>query len=80
MSPAPSSEADAFAIAMIVVMFCGLGVIAMIVVTIFRNAGRRNSDVDELIDEVTRKPPLKEKTPAVVAREPWEKDGDWWKK
>ena len=74
-----TNEGDAFAIAMIVVMFCGMGVIAMIGFTIFRNANRRNREVEDLIDETSPSKP-KEKTPAGANKEPWEKDGDWWKK
>lgn len=79
MSPAHTAETDAFAIAMIVVMFSAFGVIALIVVTIFRNAAKRNREVEELIEEVGKEEE-KEKAPVAKSREPWEKDGDWWKK
>ncbi len=79
MPPAHTAETDAFAIAMIVVMFSAFGVIALILITMFRNAAKRNKEVDELTDEVEREKP-KEKAPVSKAREPWEKDGDWWKK
>ena len=79
MSPASTAETDAFAITMIVVMFSAFGVIALILVTILRNAAKRNREVEELIEE-SGKERSKEKTAAARAREPWEKDGDWWKK
>ena len=78
MSPAPTAETDAFAIAMIVVMFSAFGVIALILVTILRNASKRNREVEELIEDIGKE---KEEAPvAKKSREPWEKDGDWWKK
>ena len=79
MTGAPTSEADAFAIAMLGVMICGLGIVAMILITVLRNASKRNSDIDDLIDEVGEEK-QKEKAPVGKVREPWEKDGDWWKK
>jgi hypothetical protein len=79
MNGVPSSEGDAFTIAMLVVMLCGLGMVVMLLVTILRNASKRNSEVDDLIDEVEREE-KKEKAPVGKTSEPWEKDGDWWKK
>lgn len=80
MGPVHTTEGDAFALAMIVVMVCGMGVVAMILFTIFRNAAKRNKDVEDLIDEVSRMDEGKQKTPAGLAPKAWEKDGDWWKK
>ena len=79
MSPAHTAETDAFAIAMIVVMFSAFGVIALILITILRNAAKRNREVEELIEEVGKEEG-KEKAPVAKSGEPWEKDGDWWKK
>lgn len=79
MPPGHSSESDAFALAMIVALVCGLGVLALLAFTIFRNAAKRNREVENLIDEVSREEP-KEKAPAGQKPESWERDGDWWKK
>lgn len=79
MPPGHSSEADAFAIAMIIVMVCGMGILALLAFTIFRNAAKRNREVEDLIDEVSDDDP-KVKTPAGKNPEAWERDGDWWKK
>ncbi len=79
MMPLHSNETDAFAIAMIVVMIGAFGVIALIIFTILRNASKRNHDVEELMDDIERDA-KKAKAPAGKKAEPWEKDGDWWKK
>jgi hypothetical protein len=79
MTGGPTSEADAFAITMLVVMVCGLGVVVMLLVTILRNASKRSPELEELMDEV-EKEEKKEKAPVGKRGEPWEKDGDWWKK
>lgn len=79
MGPVHTAEGDAFALAMIVVMVCGMGVIAMILFTIFRNAAKRNKDVEDLIDEASREDETP-KTPVGASKKAWEKDADWWKK
>lgn len=79
MGPVHTAEGDAFALAMILVMVCGMGVIAMIGFTIFRNAAKRNKDVEDLLDGVSSGKE-KEKMPVGPERKSWEKDGDWWKK
>lgn len=79
MTGVHTSEGDAFAIAMLAVMICGMGVVALILITVLRNASKRNSDIDDLIDEV-KEEEGREKAPAGKQKEPWEKDGDWWKK
>jgi len=79
MPPVHTAEGDAFALTMIVVLFSAFAVVALILFTIFRNAARRNREVEELIEDTTREDGGK-KAPVVPAGEPWEKDGDWWKK
>jgi len=79
MSGGSISEADGFAIVMLAVLVCGLGIVVLLLVTILRNASKRNSEVDELMDDVEREA-RKEKAPVGKTGEPWEKDGDWWKK
>ena len=79
MIAALTNEADGFAIAMIAVMACSFGFLGVLLATILRNATKRNREVEDLIEEVTREEP-KEKAPAGKSAEPWERDGDWWKK
>lgn len=77
-----SSEADAFALCMIGVIVCGLAFISIIFISILRNAAKRNRDVEELLDEVSRNEQPKKPEPVASQKEqqPWEKEGDWWKK
>lgn len=79
MPPPPTAEGDAFAIAMIIVMFSAFAVIALILFTIFRSGARRNREVEDLIDDTTRKK-VSGKPSGDATGEPWEKDEDWWKK
>lgn len=81
MMPSPSGETDAFAIAMIAVMGCAFGIIALMIFGIIRSARKRNREVEDLLDEVSappKKPPVP--TPTEKKSEPWEREGDWWKK
>ncbi len=92
-NPGEYSAADAFALAMLCMMFLSMGVIALLFFTIGRSAGKRNAQVDELIDEVTNdakdtKAPQATKdageepaaAPGKAVLEEWEKEPDWWKK
>lgn len=77
------SDVDGFAMTMVLILILSLGVVALLLVSIFRNGKRRDRQVEELIEEVRRsqedrKIPLPSAAPE--AREPWEKEGDWWKK
>lgn len=77
-----STEGDAFALCMIGVIVCGLAFISIIFFSILRNAAKRNHDVEELLDEVSRddRPGKSEPVASGQDRKPWEKDGEWWKK
>jgi flagellar biosynthesis/type III secretory pathway M-ring protein FliF/YscJ len=83
MEIARVNEVDGFAMALVLILVLSFGVVALLLVSIFRNTKRRESEVEKLLDEVTRKDQTP-KHPAPSAppdtREPWEKDGDWWKK
>ncbi len=86
MNLAKISDVDGLAMAMVVVLVLSFGVVAMLVVSITRQGKRRDREVEELLDEVRREQEA-EKLPApssgataTESREPWEKDGDWWKK
>lgn len=78
------SEADGFALAMIAMLTLSLGSLLAILVVMLRHGARRDRETEDLIDEATReepeKPPEKRTAPEDKAREPWEKDSDWWKK
>jgi hypothetical protein len=82
MMPTPSGESDGFAIAMIVVMGCAFGMIALMIFGIIRSARKRNREVDDLLDEISSPPPKKPAiaTPPEKKPESWEREGDWWKR
>ena len=77
------SDVDGFAMTMVLILALSLGVVALLLGSIFRNGKRRDRQVEDLIDEVRRsQEPRKVPAPSATpeTREPWEKDGDWWKK
>ena len=80
-NPGDYSAADAFALAMLLMMMLSMGMIALLFYTIRRSAQKRNTAVDDLLEEVTRD--SKEEpaaTPGKPTLEAWEKEPDWWKK
>ena len=77
------SDVDGFAMTMVLILVLSFGVVALLLVSIFRSGKRSSDPVEDLIEEVRRsQEPEKIPTPSATpeAREPWEKDGDWWKK
>lgn len=77
------SDVDGFAMSMVLILVLSFGVVALLLVSIFRSGKRRPDPVEDLIEEVRRsEKPEKIPSPSATpdAREPWEKDGDWWKK
>lgn len=75
------SAADGFAIAMLGMVALSLGVIAVLFLCMRRSAARRDEQVDKLLEEIE----AEEKREAAhqtepPQREPWEKEGDWWKR
>jgi len=83
MSLLAFTESDAFALSMLAVISLGLGVVGMLLLCMAKHACCRDFEVENLIEEVTTmgkpKPaPATKSRPS--NREPWEKDGDWWKK
>jgi uncharacterized protein (DUF58 family) len=79
------TAADGLVIAMLLVMFLSLGVVALLFLTIRRSAACRDAEVERLLEEISaeeekevieasRKAPESD-----VAAQPWERDGDWWK-
>ena len=77
------TASDGFAIAMLAMVVASMGVLAMLGFCMFRNAARRDPQVDGLLEEMERKdresrlPPPGDKPSR--ENEPWEKDADWWK-
>jgi hypothetical protein len=77
---------DGFAMAMVVILTLSLGVVALLLGSIVRHGRRRDREVEELLDEVRREaeespqPAPSAPTDSRESREPWERDGDWWKK
>lgn len=68
---------------MLAMMFVSASVVALLIFCGLRNAARRDEQVDELIEEVSERPESPEPAAArneTPKSEPWEKDGDWWKK
>ena len=83
MTSDPTAAADGFVLMMLLMMFLSASVVALLIICGLRNASRRDHQVDELIEEVSSKSEPPEPTPArgeEPKSEPWEKDGDWWKK
>lgn len=74
------TEADGFAIAMMVMLSFALGSILIILIRIARNASKHRDDVDELMDEARKEPVAPSGKKDQATREPWEKEADWWKK
>lgn len=82
------SDADGFALAMTAMLALAFLTVSTLLFAIRRNSRRRNDDVERLIDGLTRKkrkekrpgpPSGKRPAPAPPEKEPWERDGDWWK-
>jgi len=73
-------ESDAFAIAMLVVIFSALGVVGLLLLTMRWRAARRDQHVDALLEELAQE--QRQEVPHAVESAPkaaWEKDADWWK-
>ena len=76
------TAADGLVLTMLGVMLLSFGIVAMLLNGIRRSMGNRNLMVEELIEEVATEA-TKENSLTVkvteVCRQPWERDGDWWK-
>lgn len=73
------TASDGFVLAMLGMVLLSACVIALLIICGLRNAARRNRQVDELLEEVAEEA-RREKATRAPKPEPWEKDGDWWKK
>ena len=78
------SAADGFAMAMVAILVCALGTVALLLAGIYRSGKRRESEVEKLLEELRQDEGPPEKHPAapgpVEDRAPWEREEDWWKK
>ena len=77
-----TAAADGFVIAILVMMALSLGTLGVLAICMRRNVARRSRQVDELLEEVAAEEERENPAQAVAEaspREPWEKDGDWWK-
>jgi hypothetical protein len=71
---------DAFALVMLGVITLSFGTVFLLLVAMLRHSGRRDVEVDRLIEEAAREeatdsPPVSGDEP----RDPWEKKPDWWR-
>lgn len=78
----PLTASDGFALMMLVVVLIALGVIASLCLCMRANVARRNRQVDDLIDEVSHDEQRRSRATRkdAASAQPWERDGDWWKK
>lgn len=69
---------------MLLMMSISLGVLGVMVLCMRRNAARRDRQVDELLEEIAEAEEREKHTPAggenPKPAEPWEREGDWWKR
>lgn len=78
----PLTASDGFAIMMIAMMAVAMSMIASLWFCMRANVARRDSKVDELIEEVAEQEDGRSQVPAEEPppAQAWERDGDWWKK
>jgi hypothetical protein len=84
MSLGAVNPADGLAMAMVVILVLSFGVVALLVLCIKRNGKQAETEVERLLEELRREEE-EEKHPAppsgtADAREPWEREEDWWKR
>jgi hypothetical protein len=75
------TEIDALALSMLGMLVITFGMLFGLGLCMFRNASKRDEDVDRLLEDIAEdeKTGEKLKTGGVEKREEWERDGDWWK-
>lgn len=73
-------ESDGFAVAMLLVIFSALGVVALLLLCMRWRASRRDPEVDALLEELAAdsRQQASAKT-APSSRAAWERDADWWR-
>lgn len=78
------AASDGMILTLLGMILLSFGIIALLIVCGLRNAARRNPFVDELLEEVAEAE--KQKLAKSLVHEagetsqPWEREGDWWKK
>ncbi len=76
------SPEDTLAVSMLVILAFAAGALMTILISMIRNAGKRD-ELEELMREEDDEEPTGETTSAKGSkdkdRKDWEKDGDWWK-
>lgn len=73
-------ESDAFAVAMLVVICSGFGVLGILLASMRWHVARRDAHVDQLLEELAADE--RETLMGIAASTPshsWEKEADWWK-
>lgn len=76
------SAADGFVITMLAMMALSLSVVGLLFVCMRASAARRDREVDALLEEVAEEERREMQAVKETSKsdEPWERDGDWWKK
>jgi hypothetical protein len=78
------AASDGMILTLLGMIFLSFGIIALLIVCGLRNAARRNPFVDELLEEVAEAERKKPEDSLVhegdKTSQPWEREGDWWKK
>lgn len=81
MPPGDHTESTGFALAMLAIVGCSMGILLALFITMWRKARKRDEAVDDLLEEVEkleqkRKVPEEDPPPP---EEPWSRKPDWWK-
>ena len=73
-------ESDAFAVAMLAVIFSALGIVALLLFCMRWRASQRDQQVDALLEELAeeQKKPVMAHPEEGSKRAPWERNADWW--
>ncbi|WP_411826099.1 hypothetical protein [Luteolibacter sp. AS25] len=78
------TESDGLAIAMLATVLTSFGVIALLLGCMLRSSGKRNGEVDQLLEEMENEEKdgraIKASFQRGEPREEWERDEDWWRK
>jgi hypothetical protein len=74
-------ESDAFAVAMLVVIFSALGLVLLLLFCMRRLAAQRDQHVDALLEELAeeQKQPVLSHSEREAKLAAWERNADWWK-
>ncbi len=74
------SAEDTLAVCMLLVLLIAAGTLTTILVSLMRNAGRKDELAELLKDEETSTElEIEPAGPEEESGQPWEKDADWWR-